>query len=91
MTQDVAESIAISALSFIASDPVELDRFLGATGLDPAGLREAAGEAGFLGGVLEHVCADEMLLVAFAAGQDLAPEAVAAARLALVGPPVEDW
>jgi DNA polymerase IV len=59
MRQEQAEAIAISALSFIASDPERLDRFLAVTGLDPAALRAAAGAPGFLSGVLDYLCSDE--------------------------------
>jgi hypothetical protein len=91
MRQEQAEAIAISALSFIASDPERLDRFLAVTGLDPAALRAAAGAPGFLSGVLDYLCSDEPLLLAHAAEQDMRPETVAAAQRALGGPPAEDW
>ena len=91
MRQEQAEDIAISALSFIASDPERLDRFLAVTGLDPAALRAAAGAAGFLSGVLDYLCSDEALLLALAAEQDMRPETVALAQRALGGPPAEDW
>lgn len=83
--------LAISALAHIAADAGRLERFLAVTGLDPSGLRAEAGKPGFAGGVLDYVCADEALLVGFAAEQALAPEAVAAAQRLLAGPQGEDW
>lgn len=60
-----------------------MGRFLDATGLDPGSIRHAAGEPGFLGGVLDHLVADEETLLACAADLDLAPEAVTGAWAAL--------
>lgn len=79
-----AETIAIQALGFLAGDMERLDRFLALTGLSPAGVREAAGEPGFLAAVLEHVSSDEALLMTFAANAGIEPQAVTRARLALV-------
>ena len=91
MGQEQAEAIAISALSFIASEPEQLDRFLAVTGLDPGALREAACAPGFLAGVLDYLCSDEALLLAFATHQDIPPETVASAQRSLGGPPAEVW
>lgn len=83
--RDGAERIAIQALGFLAADPERLERFLALSGLDPAGLRAAAAAPGFLAGVLDHLCAEEPALLAFAADAGLAPDAVAAARARLTG------
>ena len=56
-TQDDAEALAIAALSFIASEPERLGRFLALTGIGPESLRAAARDPGFLVGVLDHVAA----------------------------------
>jgi hypothetical protein len=78
-----AEALAVQALGFLASEPERIGPFLAVTGLDPANLRAAAREPGFLAGVLDYLAGDERLLTDFAkdAGHD--PETVAAARLAL--------
>lgn len=91
MGPEQAEMLAISALAHIAAEPERLDRFLGVTGLDPASLRAEAGKPGFAAGILDYLCADEALLVRFAAEQGLPPESVAAARRLLSGPGGEDW
>jgi hypothetical protein len=85
LNKEAAESIAVGALGFLASDPERLDRFLALTGLGPENLRAAAGEPGFFGQVLDHVMSDESLLMAFAANQGEAPETVAAAHGLLSG------
>jgi hypothetical protein len=85
VTPEAAEQLAIQALTFIASDPTQLGRFLALTGIGPAEIRDAAREPGFLAGVLDHVAGDERLVVAFAADAGVEPDQVAEARAALSG------
>ncbi len=85
------ESLAIDALGFLAEDTERLGRFLAITGLEPATLRAAAQEPHFLASVLEHLLADEALLLAFVANRRLQPEAVARAWHKLGGKPREDF
>ncbi len=77
------EAMAVSGLSFLAANPHHLDRFMRITGLEPATLRRAASSPGFLAAVLDHIVADEPLLIAFAAeaGTDPARVVEAHARL----------
>jgi hypothetical protein len=82
---ETATNLAIGAFGFIASEPEELDRFLSLTGIGPESIREAAGEPGFLLGVLEFLANDVRLLVAFANQSSLAPEDVGHARAVLAG------
>ena len=86
ITHEDAETIAIAALGFMASDPERLGRFLAITGLGPENLRAAATEPGFLGQILAHVAQDESLLLAFAANSGERPERVGAAHIVLAGP-----
>lgn len=80
-----AEQFAIAALGFIAREPERLDHFLAMTGLSAASIRDAAREPHFLAGVLDHLSANEALLLAFAAEHEVGPEAVMRARDALAG------
>jgi Protein of unknown function (DUF3572) len=82
-TRQAAEMLAIQALAFIAEDPQRLGRFLDITGIAPEQIRTAARESGFLAGVLEHMLADESLLIAFADSAGVDPAEVARARSAL--------
>ena len=66
MTRDLAESMAIQALTFLAQDSDRLQRFLATTGVGPQEIRAAAREPEFLAGVLSYLAADEPLLVSFA-------------------------
>jgi hypothetical protein len=71
--------LAIEALAFIAEEPQSLSRFLDASGLSAAQIRAASRQPGFLAGVLEHMLADERLLIAFAQGAGIDPAEVARA------------
>jgi hypothetical protein len=82
-SREAAEALAIQALSFIAEDPERLGAFLAATGIGPDAIRAAARTPGFLGGVLDHMLADESLLLAFTDGAGLDPASIARARRAL--------
>jgi len=66
ITRKIAESLAIQALGFMASDPERLGAFLAATGIGPEAIRLAAADPSFLAGVLDYVAADEPLLLAVA-------------------------
>jgi len=84
-TRKAAEMLAIEALAFIAEDQRILARFLDISGIPAERIRTASREPGFLAGVLEHMLADEKLLVAFAASAGIDPAAVARAASTLGG------
>jgi hypothetical protein len=81
--RQVAEIVAIQALSFIASEPERLGLFLAETGLGPETLRSAAADPQFLASVLDFVMRDDGTVKAFSAASELDPTTVAAARQAL--------
>jgi hypothetical protein len=84
-TRESAESLAAQALGFLAGKPERLAHFLAMSGIDVARLRAAAQEPGFLAGVLEHLAADESLLVACADEIGIAPAELERARITLSG------
>jgi hypothetical protein len=84
-TREAAETLAIQALTFIAEEPERLSRFLAMSGIEAGQIRAAAREPRFLAGVLEHMLADESLLIAFASSAGIDPAEVARARGALGG------
>jgi hypothetical protein len=83
--QAAAEHLAIAALGFIAGEPERLGRFLAMTGIGPDSIRAAAREPQFLLGVLDHLAADEPLLLAFAAENAIDPGEVIKARDTMAG------
>jgi hypothetical protein len=80
-----AEVIALKALAFLAREQTRLERFASLTGLDSAGLRQMALTPEGLAGVLDHLLADESLLLVFCSEEDLRPQQVVAARHRLPG------
>jgi hypothetical protein len=91
LTAEHAESLAISALGWLASDPERIGRFLAVTGLGPDNLRKAAADPRFLGSVLDYVLANEADLLAFAADAQANPEDVSRAAQVLGGIRQENW
>jgi len=84
--REVAEIVAVQALSFIASDPERLGLFLAESGLGPETLRTAAADPQFLANVLDFVMRDDATVKAFAAASELHPTNIAAARQVLGDP-----
>ena len=85
LRREMAETLAVEALGYIAGEPETLGRFLAASGLGPATLRRAAADPQFLAGVLDFVLADETLLLAFAGRTGIEPGNIAKARRAFGG------
>ncbi len=83
MDAESAETIALSALAFLADDLPRLGRFLVLTGLGPEELREGARSPRILAAVLNHLLQDESLLLVFASSHGVAPELVAPAQTLL--------
>lgn len=86
---DEAEILAINALGFLAADGERLQRFMDLSGLDVAALRAGASNPAFLGGILDHLLADESLLLIFAEDQQMRPERIAELRRKLPGAAVD--
>ena len=87
--RQVAEIVAIQALSFIADNPERLGAFLAESGLGPETLCGAAADPRFLAHVLDFVMRDDATVKAFAAASQLHPTNIAAAHQALNDPTVE--
>ena len=83
--RQAAETLAVAALAFLASEPEHLGGFLAATGVGPDQIRNASRDPSFLSGVLDHFSQNEPLLVAFAQQQGIDPTEVERARVTLGG------
>lgn len=77
--------LALRALAFLTHDEERVSRFLALTGLDAGDVPGLLGDRGFQLAVLDHLAGDEAVLLAFAAAEGLAPEAVGRARRSLGG------
>jgi hypothetical protein len=84
--REVAEIVAIQALSFVAGDPERLGAFLAESGIGPETLRGAAADPRFLASVLDFVMRDDATVKAFAAASEHHPTTIAAAHQALNDP-----
>jgi uncharacterized protein DUF3572 len=84
--REVAEIVAIQALSFIAGEPDRLGLFLAESGLGPETLRNAAADPRFLASVLDFVMRDDATVKAFASASQLHPTNIAAAYQVLNDP-----
>ena len=80
---DMAEKLAIEALSFLAADETRLARFIAATGYGLAAIRAEAGSLQFLAAVLDFFMEDESLLLVFAAHNGCDPSHIGTARRTL--------
>jgi hypothetical protein len=81
--REVAEIVAVQALSFLAGEPERLGRFLAESGLGPETLRSAASDPNFLISVLDFILGDDETVKAFASTSKLHPTNIAAARQVL--------
>ena len=84
-SQADAERIALAALAFLAEDATRLARFLALTGIGPAELRAGAADGSINGAVLDHLMADESLLLVFAAENAISPPDIQIAHALLTG------
>ncbi|MDO9058280.1 MAG: DUF3572 domain-containing protein [Bradyrhizobium sp.] len=84
--REVAEIVAVQALSFIAGDPERLGLFLAESGIGPETLRHAAADPQFLASVLDFIMRDDATVKAFGDVSQLHPTNIAAAHQALNDP-----
>lgn len=89
-TPEAAQALALTALAHLLGDSDRAARFCAASGLGGGELSQHVEDPAFLGGVLDFVLDDEVLLVEVAAAAELPPEAILAARRRLPGAPLAD-
>ncbi len=65
MTPEKAEILALETLSWLAGEPEDLQRFLSLSGLDPEGLRQAAGTPELSVAILDFLLGHEEVLLRF--------------------------
>lgn len=80
MPTEAAETLALQALSFIASDPCRLTAFVQETGVSLDQLHINATDPTTLLSVLEALLRDETNLLMFTANAGLEPDAIVRAR-----------
>ena len=85
MKIEQAETMAIQALSWLASDEEILSQFLNISGAAPGDLRSRAKEPEFLGFVLDFIMRDDETILGFCGSTSASPETVQRARISLGG------
>ncbi len=88
LSRDEAESLALQALGWLATDFQRLGQFLGETGLSPETVRKAAADPAFLTSVLDYLVRNETVLVEFASEHGYEPPLVVTAHAKIGGAPV---
>jgi len=89
--KDDAETLALKALTFLASDEEAMGNFLARCGADIDTVRARAKDPEFLGFVLDHLMTEDEAVLAFAASEQIDPMDVPQARAALPGGDTPDW
>ncbi len=74
LSVDDASAIALKAFAFLAASEDRLERFLALSGSSPNDLGTEAPTLLFQAGVLEHLLADEPMLLEFCANEALSPD-----------------
>ena len=85
MTSDLAATLALNALTFLAASEDAMQRFMDLTGAGRESLRERADEPDFLVSVLDFLLTDEGLLLDFSSETSTNVRAVHMARHVLSG------
>jgi hypothetical protein len=85
MNPENAEILALEGLGWLAGEEDGIQRFLGSSGIDPAELREAAGNPETGAAVLDFLLGDEELLLRFCEHAQVSPKQLHLARHRLGG------
>ncbi|WP_322866485.1 DUF3572 domain-containing protein [Aquicoccus sp. G2-2] len=91
MSQESAETVALQALAWLAANDDLLPVFLGASGAAAEDLRAQAGNAEFLGSVLDFVLMDDAWIMGFCDAAGLGYDRPKQARAVLPGGQEVSW
>jgi hypothetical protein len=84
-TRENAEILALEGLGWLAGQEDGFQRFLDQSGIDPGGLKVAAGSPETGLAVLDFLLSNEDLLLGFCASAEIDPQALHVARHRLEG------
>ncbi|MEM7423495.1 MAG: DUF3572 domain-containing protein [Pseudomonadota bacterium] len=91
LSGDAAETVALQALGWLASQDEMVGAFLASTGASSTELAERARDPEFLGFVLDFMLQDEEGLTAFCVAAGIAPDVPMRARAGLPGGDLPNW
>jgi hypothetical protein len=73
------QEIAIAVITWLANEPDLFDRFLALTGVEPAQIRNAINDPGFLSAMMDFLMQHEPTALAFCQATNTPPETLNAA------------
>lgn len=91
MDQDTAQIWALRAFEWLLGNDEIRSVFMGATGMDPDGLRAGAGEPHTWTAVMEFISMDDAWVLSFCEQSGLPPENFLQIQAALPGGEREHW
>ena len=91
ISADAAETLALKALGWLAASDELMPVFLGSTGASLDDLRSRAGDAAFLGSVLDFLVMDDAWVIAFCDAEGIPYDRLMQARAALPGGQQVHW
>lgn len=86
-----AETLALTAMSWLLGDADRAQGFLAATGATPGDLVQQATDAVFLGAVLDHLLSEDALVIGFCDAAGVSYGAPMHARAQLPGASLMHW
>ncbi len=90
MVPELAEVLALQALTWLAEQEDLFTQFTGTTGIALGDITDNAHDASFLGGVLDFILSDEAVLLKLC-DLNIAPDAPLRARAGLPGGDIPHW
>lgn len=91
MKRDLAEGLAVDALTWLAGNEDLLPVFLGSTGMSASDIRTQAQQPEFLGAVLDFIMMDDRWVQEFCESKTHPFDAPMRARAALPGGDLPHW
>ncbi len=91
MKREVAETIGLQALAWLAGDDEIFPVFLGSSGASASDLKAQAADPAFLAAVLDFICMNDAWVMGFCDSAGLKYDMPMRARLALPGGSEMNW
>jgi len=91
MKQEIAETIGLQALAWLAGNDEVFPVFLGSSGASAADMKDRAADPAFLAAVLDFICMDDAWVMGFCESAGLKYDMPMRARQALPGGGEMNW
>lgn len=90
-SKDSAETLALQALAWLATEDELMPVFLGSSGASEADVRDRASDPVFLGAVLDFLMMNDAWVISFCDAHGVAYDRIMPARAALPGGEQVNW